>query len=143
MNQKRVLQGLLVLWGLWNIFNGVFSTFAPQAVAGMVGGWVPASGWTTELVAMSQQYGMVLLLLGGVYLLTATDPVRYRAFILIIVAEQIIGIAYSAYSTFGLGQANASQFITQALINIVVAAVFLVLRSGAAPTTGRASMVSA
>lgn len=142
MNQKRVLQGLLVLWGLWNIFNGLASSFAPQAVAGMVGGWVPASGWTTELVAMAQQYGMVTLLLGGVYLLTATDPVRYQAFILIVVAEQIIGIAYSAYSTFVLGQATASQFITQVLINIVVAAVFLVLRSGTTPTTGRATMAS-
>lgn len=143
MNQKRVLQGLLVLWGVWNIFNGLASSFAPQVVAGMVGGWVPASGWTTELVAMAQQYGMVMLLLGGVYLLTATDPVRYRAFILIVVAEQIIGIVYSAYSTFVLGQATASQFITQVLINIVVAAVFLVLRSGAVPTTGRSAMASA
>lgn len=143
MNQKRVLQGLLVLWGLWNIFNGLASSFAPQAVAGMVGGWVPASGWTTELVAMAQQYGMVMVLLGGVYLLTATDPVRYRAFVLVVVAEQILGIVYSAYSTFALGQASTGQFVTQVVINLVVAAVFLVLRSGTAPTTGRASMASA
>ena len=143
MNQKRVLQGLLVLWGLWDIVNGLFSTFAPKAAAGMIGGWVPASGWTTELFAMAQQYGMVMLLLGGVYLLTATDPVRYRAFVLVVVAEQIIGIAYSAYSTFALGQATTSQFITQTLINIVVAAVFLVLRAGGTPTTGRATMASA
>lgn len=142
MNQKRVLQGMLVLWGVWNIFNGLFSTFAPQAAAGMIGGWVPASGWTTELIAMAQQYGMVSLLLGGVYLLTATDPVRYRAFVLVVVAEQIIGIAYSAYSTFVLGQASTGQFITQVLINLVVVALFLVLRSGGASTAGRAPIAS-
>ena len=142
MNQKRVLQGLLVLWGVWNIFNGLLSTFAPEIAGSTIGGWVPASGWTTELIAMAGQYGMVALLLGAVYLLTATDPVRYRAFILIIVAEQIIGIAYSAYGVFVLGQATTGQFITQTLINLVVAAVFLVLRSGSAPTTGQAKMAS-
>lgn len=136
MNRVRVLQGLLVLWGVWNILNGLLSTFAQQSGASLIG-WAPASGWTADLVSMAQQYGMVLLLLGAVYLITATDPVRYRTLIWIIVAEQIIGIFYSAYGTFGLGQLTTSQFVTQTVINLVVVAVFMILRSGGEPNTGR------
>ncbi len=134
MNQKRVLQGLLALWGIWNLLNAVLSTFAQQAGASLIG-WAPASGWTAELVSMSQQYGMVLFLLGGVYLLTATDPVRYRQFIWIVIAEQLIGILYSAHGAFILQQITPAQFATQAVINLVVAAVFLILRSGGTIST--------
>ena len=127
MNQNRVLQGLLVLWGIWNLLNGVLSTFAQQSGANLIG-WAPAQGWTSDLVAMSQQYGMILLLLGAVYLMTATDPSRYRLFIWIIVIEQLIGILYSAYAAFGQGQITTSQFVTQAVINLVVMLLFIVLR---------------
>ncbi len=140
MNQTRVLQGLLVLWGIWNILNGLLSTFAQQAGASLVG-WSPASGWTPELISMAQQYGMVMLLLGGVYLLTARDPVRYRPFIWVVIAEQIIGIGYSAYGAFALNQITTSQFVTQVVINLVVVAIFVVLRSGSA--TGTSARVSA
>lgn len=141
MNQTRVLQGLLVLWGIWNILNGLLSTFAQQAGASLVG-WAPQTGWTPDLVSMAQQYGFVLLLLGAVYLLTASDPVRYRAFIWIIIAEQIVGIAYSAYSAFGLQLITAGQFLTQLVINLVVVAVFMILRSGGTPSTERRSPAS-
>ncbi|MBC8160156.1 MAG: hypothetical protein H7Z42_02970 [Roseiflexaceae bacterium] len=142
MNQTRVLQGLLVLWGVWNILNGLLSTFAQQSGASLIG-WTPASGWTPELVSMAQQYGMVMLLLGAVYLITATDPVRYRALIWIVIAEQIVGIAYSAYGAFGLQQITTSQFVTQLVINLVVVAVFMILRSGGTSDTGRRVQASA
>lgn len=142
MNQKRVLQGLLVLWGVWNLLNGLLSTFAQQAGANLVG-WAPAQGWTPDLVAMTQQYGMVLLLLGAVYLITATDPVRYQLFIWIVIAEQIIGILFSAYAAFGQAQITTGQFVTQAVVNLVVLALFFILRpterSDITPTTGTSS----
>lgn len=127
MNQNRVLQGVLVLWGIWTILNGLLSAFAPQVGANLVG-WAPAEGWTPGLVAMTQQYGMVLLLLGAVYLITATDPVRYQRFIWIVIAEQIIGILFSALAAFGQGQITTGQFVTQAIINLVVMSLLLVLR---------------
>ena len=77
---------------------------------------------------MTQQYGMVLLLLGAVYLITATDPVRYQRLIWIVIAEQIIGILFSALAAFGQGQITTGQFVTQAIINLVVMSLLLVLR---------------
>jgi len=143
MNQKRVLQGLLVLWGIWTLLNGILSTVAQQAGANLVG-WVPVQGWTSDLVAMSQQYGMVLLLLGAVYLITSTDPVRYRLFIWIVIAEQIIGIVLSAYAAFGQAQITTGQFITQVVINLVVLSLFLILRPRENSDTGyTASTLSA
>lgn len=142
MNQKRVLQGLLALWGVWNILNALLATFSQQAGASLMG-WVPKSGWTAELVSMSEQYGMVLLLLGGVYLLTATDPAKYRQFIWVVVAEQILGILYSAHGAFVLQQVTPGQFFTQAVINLVVAAIFIILRSGTSLDTRQRAPKSA
>ncbi len=135
MNQKRVLQGLLAVWASWNILNGLLATFTQQAGASL-SGWAPGLGWTADLVSMSQQYGMVLLLLGGVYLITATDPVRYRQFVWVVVAEQLLGILYGAHATFILQQLTPSQFVTQVVINLVVAAVFLILRTGGSMSAG-------
>lgn len=129
MNQKRVLQGLLALWGIWNILNGVLSTFAQEAGASLIG-WAPAQGWTPDLTAMAQQYGMALLLLGIVYLIAATDPARYKLIVWVIIIEQVIGLVLSAYAAFGQGQLTTGQFLTQAVINLVVMALFFVLRTG-------------
>ncbi len=127
MKSARPLQGLLILWGVWELLNAVLSTFASSVGASFVG-WAPKSGWTGDLLAMSQQYGMVLFLLGAVYLLIAVDPVRYRAFVWIPIGEQAIGIAYAIYGLFGSHTITTAQFVTQGIINVVVAALFYLLR---------------
>jgi hypothetical protein len=127
MNQGKVLQGLLVLWAIWEIINGVLSTVAPAAGASLVGWQVT---WTPDLVSMSTQYGMILLLLGGVYLLAASDVKRYQPLVWVVVAEQVLALLYSAYLTFGTGTMTTSQFLTQAVINVIVAALFGILANG-------------
>ncbi len=135
MKSTRPLQGLLVVWAVWEFINASLSTFAAPLGASFVG-WMPKSGWTGDLFSMSQQYGMVLFLLGAVYLLTATDPLRYRAFVWIPIAEQGIGIAYAFYGLVAAHTMTGSQFVTQAIINVVVAAVFYLLRPSTVKTSG-------
>lgn len=127
MKSPRPLQGLLVVWALWEILNATLSTFAAQLGATFVG-WVPKGGWNGDLFSMTQQYGMVLFLLGSVYLITATDPSRYRAFVWIPIGEQAIGLAYALYGWLGAHTTNGQQFATQAIVNVVVAALFYLLR---------------
>jgi hypothetical protein len=135
MKSPRPLQGLLVLWALWEIVNAALSTFAAPLGASFVG-WMPKGGWTSDLYSMSQQYGMVLFLLAAVYLLIATDPVRYRAFVWIPIGEQLLGLAYGIYGVAGNHTLSGAQFITQVVINIVVAALFYLLRPVTNQTSG-------
>jgi hypothetical protein len=133
MNRRRVLQGLLALWGVWEVLNAALSMFAPAAGASLVG-WV--ANWNDpQLFAMSQQYGLAMFLLGAVYLIAATDPVRYRVVVWLVVAEQVLGILLGAYNTFGLNQLTTTQFITQVVINVVVMVIFLIVGTGLTPDT--------
>jgi hypothetical protein len=74
---------------------------------------------------------MVLFILAGVYLLIASDPVRYRAFIWIPIGEQIIGIAYATYGLVGAHTMTGPQLATQITINVVIAVLFYLLRPAA------------
>ena len=71
---------------MWELLNAILATFLPQWGASMVG-WNPKFGWSSDIFAMSAQYGMGMFLLGFVYLLVASDPVRYRVFVWVAVAE--------------------------------------------------------
>jgi hypothetical protein len=130
MKSARPIQSLLVLWALWECINAALSTFAGPLGATFVA-WIPKGGWTSDLYAMSQQYGMVLFVLAGVYLLIASDPVRYRAFIWIPIGEQIIGIAYATYGLVGAHNMTGAQLATQITINVVIAVLFYLLRPAA------------
>ncbi len=130
MKSARPLQGLLILWAVWEIVNAALSTFAAPLGASLVG-WMPKAGWTSDLFSMSQQYGMVLFLLAAVYLLIATDVKRYRAFVWIPIGEQLIGLAYGVYGVAGSHTLTGAQFLTQVVINLVVAALFYLLRPAA------------
>ncbi|MBD5633313.1 MAG: hypothetical protein IAI49_02440 [Candidatus Eremiobacteraeota bacterium] len=134
MKSTRPLQGLLILWALWEVVNASLSTFASSLGASFVG-WVPKNGWTGDLYSMSQQYGMVLFILAAVYVLIATDPLRYRAFVWIPIGEQAIGIAYALYGLLGGHTMTGSQFVTQAIVNVVVAALFYLLRPSVSETS--------
>ncbi len=136
MKSTRPIQGVLVIWALWEIINATLSTFAPQQGASFVS-WTPKAGWNGDLVLMSQQYGMVMFVLAAVYLIVATNPLRYRALIWVAVAEQGLGLAYALASVIGTHTLTVSQFVTQAAINIVIAAMFLLLRPTESPTTPR------
>jgi hypothetical protein len=133
MKSARPLQGLLVIWAIWEIVNAALSTFAAPLGASFVA-WMPKGGWTSDLYAMSQQYGMVLFLLAAVYLLIATDPVRYRTFVWIPIGEQLLGIAFGIYEVAGNHTLTGSQFATQVVINVVVAALFYLLRPSTSVT---------
>ena len=142
MKSTRPLQGLLIVWGIWELLNASLSTFAGPLGATFVG-WIPKGGWSADLTSMTQQYGMVLFLLGAVYILTATDVSRYRAFVWIPIGEQIVGLAYALYGLVGAHTMTASQFATQSAINVVVAALFYLLRPSTTAASGNARTANA
>lgn len=126
MSLVTVLRIVFVVWAAWHLGFGVLSTFAPQTGAAVTG-WTPEAGWTADLVAMSTQYGMVMMLLGLMFLIMAFDPVRLVALVWVAVAEQVLGIAYGAYLTVTVGQPTPGQLAVQAIANILVMAVLITL----------------
>jgi hypothetical protein len=122
----RRLRTALAIWGGWEVVNGALATFAAQAGANVVG-WVPKFGWNPDILAMSAQYGMGLFLLGFVYLLAASDPVRFVLFVWVAVAEQWLGILIGFYGTFVTRTITVPQFFALLTINLVLTAVFLKL----------------
>ena len=53
---------------------------------------------------------MGMFLLGFVYLLAASDPVRYALFVWVAVAEQALGILIGFYGTFFVQTISPLQF---------------------------------
>ena len=86
---------------------------------------------------------MTRLVLGAVYILTATDVVRYRAFVWIPIGEQAIGIAYAFYGLVGAHTMTATQLATQAIVNIIVAALFSLLRLSTTSSSANVRTASA
>lgn len=136
MAALTILRVGLVAWVVWHAVFGLLSTFAPE-LGGDIVGWTPVGGWDAELVAMSKQYGMVMLLLAAVYLLMLIDPPRYIDFIWVAVAEQALGIAYGAYIYATIGQLSMTQLGVQVVTNLVLIAGMIVswsrLRQRATP----------
>lgn len=126
MSPRFVLQIGLGIWVLWHAAFGLLSTFAPETGGALVG-WRPSGGWDAELHAMSKQYGMVMLLLAGVYLLMMVDPVRYIDFIWVAIGEQALGIAYGAYIYAVIGQLTTTQLVLQVATNTVLIVGMIVL----------------
>ncbi|MEM9840973.1 MAG: hypothetical protein AAF830_17735 [Pseudomonadota bacterium] len=129
ITKLSVLKTGLVVWVLWHLVFAYLSTFAPQTGAEIVG-WSATEGWSEELIAMSKQYGMVMLLLAGVYLVMLTDPLRYLSLIWVAVGEQALGIAYGAYIFVELGQLTPVQLAAQSITNAVLIAGMLFLWMG-------------
>ena len=135
MNTSKlaILKAGLALWVLWHLAFGLLSTFSPQFGAELVG-WTAPDGWNAELHAMSKQYGMVMLLLAGVYLIMLFDPLRYLSFLWIAVGEQILGIAYGAYIFAVLGQLTEGQLLLQVGVNVALIAGMFLLWRGLRPS---------
>ena len=129
MKRLTVLTSLLWLWAAWHLGFGLLSTFAPEAGASAVG-WTAAGGWTPELITMSTQYGMVMVLLALMFMIMALDPLRYLSLIWVAVAEQGLGVVYAAYIYVKFGQLTIPQMLLQAGINSVVVLLFVVLWLG-------------
>lgn len=135
---KTGLQAILVVWVLWHLAFGVLATFAPDLGARLTG-WSPSGGWTTDMLALSTQYGMAMLLLAGVYTVMASDPVRYLALLWVAIAEQVLGIAYAVYIYIGIGGVALAPIAIQSAINLGIIAVFLGFRANLRPRSAAAA----
>jgi len=121
---KKSLQVILAIWALWHLIFGILATFAPETGA-RITGWSPEAGWTADMIALSTQYGMVMLLLALVYAIMLLDPLRYLILIWVAIAEQVLGIAYAGYIYVAVGQVTAAQVGFQSVINLAFIALFL------------------
>lgn len=129
MSRLTILKGLLWLWVAWHLGFGLLSTFAPALGASLVG-CTATGGWDDELVAMSTQYGMLMLLLALVYAIIAIEPLRYLGLLWVAVAEQLLGIGYAGYLHVAFGQLTPGQLLIQTGINLTIVVLFLQLRHG-------------
>lgn len=129
MPRLTILRGVLALWVLWHLVYGLLSTFWPEAGAKSIG-WTASGGWDADLITMSTQYGMVMLLLAGMYLVMALDPLRYLGLVWVAIGEQVLGVVYALYIYANFGQVTVAQLLLQGAINVVVIIVFLLLWSG-------------
>lgn len=130
-----ILKAGLAIWVLWHLGFGFLSTFTPQLGANIVG-WSAPDGWTSPLLAMSMQYGMVMFLLAGVYLIMLIDPLRYLGMIWVGVGEQVLGIAYGLYFFLAMAQLTPGQLVLQVAVNAVLIVGMLVLWKGLRPISG-------
>ena len=129
MDRLKIMTGILWLWALWHLGFGLLSTFAPEAGAAAVG-WTADGGWSAELITMSTQYGMVMVLLAVMFVIMALNPLQYLDLIWVAVAEQVLGVLYAAYIYVQFGQLTIPQMLLQAGINSVVVILFVVLWLG-------------
>lgn len=123
MFSKSVLKVILGIWVLWHLAFGILATFDPDTGARLTG-WSPEGGWTSDMLAMSTQYGMVMLLLALVYAVMMIDPVRYIGLAWVAIAEQALGIGYAVYIYIAIGNVTLPQVGIQAGINLVIIVLF-------------------
>lgn len=124
MLSRSALQILLGIWVAWHLAFGVLATFLPDTGA-RLSGWSPEGGWTGDMLALSTQYGMVMLLLALVYAIALADPIRYLRVLWVAIAEQAFGIAYALYIYFGIGNVTLGQIGIQSIINVAVIALLV------------------
>jgi len=136
MNRLSILTAVLWLWAAWHLVFGLLSTFAPELGATSVG-WTAEGGWSDQLITMSSQYGMVMVVLALMYAIMATDPLRYLGLIWVAVAEQLLGVIYAPYLYVQFGQITIPQMVLQAGINVIIVIVFVVLWLGIRGTASR------
>ena len=129
MSRLNVLRVLLAIWVLWHLAFGALSTFWPEVGANSVG-WSAEGGWSDPLLAMSTQYGMVMVLLAAMYAFMLLEPLRYLGLIWVAVGEQALGIVYALYIYATMGQITPTQMGIQAAINVIIMLLFVLLWSG-------------
>ncbi|MBC8042074.1 MAG: hypothetical protein IAF08_01400 [Rhizobacter sp.] len=137
MNKTKVLQALLWFWAACEFINALLSTFFLDAGAGIYGfaSWVenPQTRFTFH------QYGMVLFVLATIYVIIATDVVKYERLLWVIIAEQIIGAVFSVQG-YMAGVLTVSQLAFILTIQVIITALVFILKPQPdAPTTGTAA----
>lgn len=125
MISKATLRILLAIWVAWHFAFGVLATFAP-ATGARLSGWEPEGGWSGDMLALSTQYGMVMLLLALIYAVALIEPLRYIRVLWVAIAEQVFGIAYAVYIFLGIGNVTLVQIGVQSIVNIVLIAVLVI-----------------
>ncbi|MDZ7714292.1 MAG: hypothetical protein U5L06_14885 [Rhodovibrio sp.] len=129
MSRLNVLRALLAVWVVWHLAFGALSTFWPEVGANSIG-WSAEGGWSDPLLAMSTQYGMVMVLLAAMYAFMLLEPLRYLGLIWVAVGEQALGIVYALYIYATMGQITPTQMGIQAAINVIIMLLFVLLWSG-------------
>lgn len=124
MFTKTTLKALLALWMLWHLAFGLLATFAPDTGA-RLSGWAPEAGWSSDMMALSTQYGMVMLLLAMLYGIMALNPMRYLQMLSVAVSEQLLGIAYAVYLFNGIWNITPTQLAVQGVINLLIIGLFV------------------
>ncbi len=129
MSRLNVLRVLLAIWVLWHLAFGALSSFWPEVGANSIG-WSAEGGWSDPLLAMSTQYGMVMVLLAAMYAFMLLEPLRYLGLIWVAVGEQALGIVYALYIYATMGQITPTQMGIQTAVNVIIMLVFVLLWSG-------------
>jgi len=124
MFNKKSFQIIVALWAIWHAVFGLLATFAPETGARLTG-WSPAAGWDSDILAMSTQYGMSMLLLALLFVFMTLNPLRYIEMIWVIIAEQVLGIFYALYIYTNIGTVTMTQISIQGIINLLIIFVFL------------------
>lgn len=119
MISRTTLQVLLGIWVVWHLAFGLLATALPDTGA-RISGWSPEGGWTGDMLALSTQYGMVMLILAVVYAIALLDPLRYVRVLWVAIAEQALGIVYAVYIYLGIGNVTLAQVGIQAVINVAL-----------------------
>ena len=119
MISRTTLQVLLGIWVVWHLVFGLLATALPDTGA-RISGWSPEGGWTGDMLALSTQYGMVMLILAVVYAIALLDPLRYVRLLWVAIAEQALGIVYAVYIYLGIGNVTLAQVGIQAVINVAL-----------------------
>ena len=119
MISRTTLQVLLGIWVVWHLAFGLLATALPDTGA-RISGWSPEGGWTGDMLALSTQYGMVMLILAVVYAIALLDPLRYVRLLWVAIAEQALGIVYAVYIYLGIGNVTLAQVGIQAVINVAL-----------------------
>jgi hypothetical protein len=116
------------VWACFEVACGIMAIFAREGGAAMIG-WHPPAGWTSDLVAATQQYGLALFVLAAVYFIAATDPKRYSALAFVAIGEQAVRIGISALETWRVHISDLDAFLVQTALYLGVAAIFITVRA--------------
>ncbi len=119
---------LFAIWAVFELICGFMSVFAKEGGAALIG-WKPPAGWTGDLVAATQQYGLALFVLAAVYCVAATDPKRYSALAFVAIGEQVVRIGIAALETWRVHVSDLDAFLVQSALYLFVAATFITVRA--------------
>jgi hypothetical protein len=109
----RLLRGFGALEVFWFFASTIFVQVGSRLL-----------DWKLQDPYTTQQQGIGLLVIGLTSLMTATDPVRYRVFVWVPIASQLIGVVNS-FNEIRLGSITWGIAATQWTIELAIVAAFV------------------